>query len=802
MYKSAISYKRNTRRYSFMGLLCMFLSLSGCVSTTFLADNEYLLTKQKIKGNKSNSSEELELQFQQKGNRKILGSMPYLYAYFAGEKIYKKENVLKKIEKTKEIYAAKIKKDTLRPRKVARLEARRERKLRRLQTIYDEGNWLMRVVGEPPVILDSAQTEKTAEELRTYLFNQGFFEADVKYKITSRFRKSKITYYLTENAPHLVYQVNYITDDSRIKHLLDSSVKSAAIKPNQRYTQSGLIDERNRIDELLRSSGYFSFSRKFVNVEADTSVHDAQLGSRLVTLNFFIQNPPNGRHKPYRVTDIKVNIDNDRMGVVDTVWRYRGVLYKTNKRNFSDKVLDTKLLQHPSEWYDYSKMQNSQAQLASMDIFKFVNFNFDSTGGKLNLNVYTSRLPRYQITDELGLIVSQGAPGPFANVSFKVRNMFRNFGIFEIGGRYSQEGQLSTVLKTEDIYIATEWSANASLSFPNIVLPKVSRYLKSYSPRTRFLLGFTSVKRPEYNRDLSKATLTYTIQRDAQTQIGVSPIDISINNTTSIKDAFADWLDTLEKQGTNLKQSFNSALVTSFSAYYMYNSNQTGVRKRSKYFRLNVEWGGELSHLVSKLTNSPETDKVLGIRYFKFARASADFRFYQPFSKKSMLATRLNAGIVTPTNGSNTVPWEKFFFSGGSNSVRAWAPRRLGQGSSKNPSYQFERPGNIILEANVELRQKLFSFVETAIFADAGNVWNLTETSSDQGAQFRASRFWEQIAIGTGIGLRMDFSFLIVRFDAGTKTYDPARELNQRWVLSKWREKNQTLLNVGIGYPF
>lgn len=808
---------RSLSQYAIMVMVFLVL-FSGCVSTAFLEKDKYLLTKQVIKGNKNNSTEDLELQFQQKGNRKILGSMPYLYAYFLGKKFHNPAKIEKNILQMNIRYAGKIEKNSAHRKRVARLEARRDRKLTKLQTKLTEGNFMMRVIGEPPVILDSAQTQKTADEMGKLLFNNGYFEATVRYEVTERFGKARIKYYITENEPHKVKYVRYVTDDSRIKHLLDSTKKRGEIKVDtlKPYKQSKIVAERERIDQLMRSSGYFGFSRKYVSLKVDTLVIDSTTGNhRLVGLTYMVQNPPKGHHKPYRLNDIKVFIDSDKDFTPDTIWRYNGIQYRTNKRNFSDKVLDTKILQHPKEWYNYEKLQNSQAQMASMDIFKFVNFNFDSTAGNLNLNVFTSRLPRYQISDELGLVVSAGAPGPFANVGFKVRNVFRNFGIFEINGRYSQEGQLSAFSSDKNtIYRATEWSVNTSLLFPNIILPgHLSKYLRAYSPRTRLTLGYTSTVRPEYNRDIIKSTLTYTLQTAQHTQIGFSPINVSINRTLNISDAFKTYLEEQASKGVSLIQSFNNSIVTNMSAYYMYNTNETGVNKRSKYFRVSAEWGGELADALNKLFVKNHTDTILGLKYFKFAKINADFRFYQPITVRTMFASRINAGIAIPRgrtrNGKATIlPLEKYFFSGGSNSIRAWAPRRLGLGSytyrdsNGVPTYQFEQPGNIILEASVEIRQKLFSFVEMAIFADAGNVWALEENAGNRGAQFRVTRFWEQIALGTGLGLRMNFSFLIVRFDAGIKTYDPARPLNERWVLHKWHDENQILLNVGIGYPF
>jgi outer membrane protein assembly factor BamA len=192
------------------------------------------------------------------------------------------------------------------------------------------------------------------------------------------------------------------------------------------------------------------------------------------------------------------------------------------------------------------------------------------------------------------------------------------------------------------------------------------------------------------------------------------------------------------------------------------------------------------------------------------------------------VAYRLNGGAAYSYNSDDVLPYEKYFFAGGSNSVRAWRPRRLGQGSFKPPissnieqngyfNYQFERPGEIIIESSVELRKKLFGFIEGALFVDAGNVWTFKPLIKkdeegnivDNGNSQFTKNFFKEIGMGTGFGLRFNFSFLILRFDVGMKVYEPARDEGERFVLDKvkfWKpysyDKEPVIYNIGIGYPF
>jgi outer membrane protein assembly factor BamA len=249
--------------------------------------------------------------------------------------------------------------------------------------------------------------------------------------------------------------------------------------------------------------------------------------------------------------------------------------------------------------------------------------------------------------------------------------------------------------------------------------------------------------------------------------------------------------------------------------------------KNAVFIRAQLESGGTSLNFIS-----PSLITNQGLQYFKYLRVNFDFRRIRILSKWATLAYRVNSGVVYSYAENPTLPYEKFYFAGGSNSVRAWRPRRLGLGSlpprhTTDPvnngtfNYQFEKPGEILLEGSVELRGKLIGFIDGALFVDAGNVWNFRRPIGETGAgnsQFQINTFYKQFGIGTGFGLRFDFTFLILRFDVGIKAYDPARDPGDRFVLNRARLfgpyakrvgdneyvniKEPAIYNVGIGFPF
>jgi outer membrane protein assembly factor BamA len=253
--------------------------------------------------------------------------------------------------------------------------------------------------------------------------------------------------------------------------------------------------------------------------------------------------------------------------------------------------------------------------------------------------------------------------------------------------------------------------------------------------------------------------------------------------------------------------------------------NYGNAETDSFFLRAAAESGGTLFNFFD-----PNFISKQGLEIYKYVRLSLDYRHIKVMDKHTVLAVRFNSGVGYSYSDNKTLPYEKFFFAGGSNSVRAWRPRRLGIGTyppqlDDDPKkdglfdYKYEKPGQVLLEGSVELRKKLFGFVNGAVFVDAGNVWSFSETAPSKASpltagwtgttKFRVKDFYKQFGVGTGFGLRFDFTFLVLRLDAGIKVYDPGREEGDRFVLNRFRffkpfgtDREPVIYNVGIGYPF
>ncbi len=790
--------------------------LSGCLGSKYLKEDENLLYKQRVKVAKSIDKEELEQLYVQQPNRQfpIIPFAPYVWFYYWGLKSYdigayenKKEEISKK-------YDAKIKKYKDKESKVNRLKRRKTRKLAKIIKTIEEGNTMMRW-GEPVAVYDSSLTRATTDRFDLYLDSKGYFHSDISHKTTQSGKRVTSIFDIDTGPAYKIDTLFLQTGDSAITELINSSNKESLLKVGENYEQANLTKERERIDLLLKDNGYFDFSRQYIQFEVDT----AFLGSHQVAVKTLINKPAKrGAHNVFRVDSINFTTDANVQLIPDSlrkVVEYKGINYRYFDKKYNKKVLSRRVFIEKDCLYSKSNTFNTQRQLGNLDHFRFININYDSVGGKLIANIFTSPLSRYQWTNEIGVNVTQGYPGPFYNISFKKRNIFQGLEIFEMNGRIGIEG-VTSANNPDDVFTSIEAGVNATLTFPQFVLPisnRLKERLGQVNPKTRLLAGYTYTERPEYIRKNTNFSNTYSWQNARNTFYQVTLTDISLIESDITSEAFQNQLEELDQNGNRLINTFRPSFVTSMSANATWNFNSYGINfSNSSFLRVFLESGGTTLNFID--TRFLENE---ALEFYKFYKINVDYRKVNPINKNSTLAYRVNAGYARPYGDNQILPYEKYFFAGGSNGIRAWRPRRLGPGSyvpidsaTNTVDYSIEQTGEILFEGSIELRKNLFGFIDYAFFVDFGNTWTIREDESRPGAQFQVENFLQELAIGGGVGLRFDFSFLVLRLDAGLKVYDPARPNGKRFILQDGfydapftREATEPIIfNIGIGYPF
>ena len=784
--------------------------------TRNLEEGEYVVYDNELVGLTIADAEALQQLIEQEPNTRILGGSFGVMLYRIGNQFYDSSKVAAKRKiVVDQLNALQLdnegqSNELSYKRKVENLKI----KLESLDKILEYGNALMRT-GNPVVLLDSSLVEKSSKNMKGYLVNHGFFDAEVDFSISTQDKKASISYEVEENKPYLLDSVYTRVDNPEIQGLLSNFSSNSFIKKGQIYNQDNITEERNRLEELLKNKGYYMFSKSYINFIAyqDTA-------AKSIRIEQVIQKPTFAEsHQVYTLDSIRLRINppTDEFADRQIQTQYQGIDFSFYRDRYSAKILASRIQLQKGKPYNRIDALETQRLINSLDLFRFVNITFDTLGTSLTAAIYTQPNQKYQLTNQLGMTITEQLPGPFFSTALRNRNFFRAGELLELNFRAGLEGVASAT--GQGVYQSSEINTSLSVIFPRFLIPfspKTLQQLGKYNPNTRVQFGYLSTNRPEYNRNAIKGQLGYTwATRNNRQSFTINAADVSYIRTPYIQDEFLGILENLQNDGNNLIWSFLPSLISSFSGQTLINFNRYGdfSARKASLLRIFGESGGTTLNLTNVRRNdSPD----INYANFQWLKGQVDYRRYYPISKKQTLAYRLNFGMSRPYGVSvGILPYEKYFFAGGGTSIRAWQARRLGPGSSTpitgpggNYDYRNEQPAEMILESMFEYRRKLFSYFDMAVFLDAGNSWMIGRDDARPGADFRYDRFYKEIAVGTGIGLRMDFDFLVIRLDLATKALDPARQEGQRWILDNIRfnkplgEKGQTVFNFGIGYPF
>jgi len=698
-------------------------------------------------------------------------------------------------------------------KKVRKKVDKKDSKIEHLKEKQEFGNLLMRT-GNPVVMLDSSITSETSTQLENYLINNGFLDAEVNYEVVTKKKKAYVSYIIDEKKPYLIDSFYIRGSNEDLKFLLQQYSENNLLVPGEIYTQSNAIAERNRVELLLKNNGYYTFSKSYIeyNLYMDTVTKELDIEQVILKPSF------SNKHEAYTIDSVtfKVIPPSDEFVDRDERREFDGIDFSFYNDRYSERVLASRVFFREGDLYSREEFIESQKQLNNLDLFRFLNIGFDTLGTSLTAKIYAQPNKKYQLTNQVGLSITEQLPGPFFNTSLRNRNFFRAGEILEFNFRAGLEGVASAT--DQGVYQSREIGVSTSVIFPRFLIPLAPGALQKYgkyNPNTRVQFGYNHTNRPEYVRNGLNGLLAYNwATRNNRQQFTINFADINYVRTPRLDPEFFDLLTELAEEGNNLIWSFLPSFVSAISAQSIINFNDYGDFRgnNASLLRLFVESGGTSLNFF----DVPSNEEDIEFANFQWLKFQADWRRYYPINKKTTLAYRANFGIAQPYGISGGVlPYEKYFFAGGGTSIRAWQARRLGPGSysptvgENGPyDYRIEQPAEMIIESMFEFRRKLIGYFDLALFVDIGNSWMIGVDSARPGADFRWNRFYKELAVGTGIGLRMDFDFLVVRLDLATKAIDPTQPEGDRWVLDNisfkrpFGARGQTVLNFGIGYPF
>jgi outer membrane protein assembly factor BamA len=684
-------------------------------------------------------------------------------------------------------------------------------------------NWL-RTIGEEPVIFDEFLTNKSKQQLKSYLNNKGYYNSVVTDTVQYRKRRARILYKVKANTPYTIKQVSYICNDSNLAPIILPDTSNSLINSGDNFDLDILQEERKRIEVKLKNKGYYNFNKEYINFQADSSARNLNVALNL-NIRKAHKKTPDGvvyvEHKKFKIRKIYVFTNFDQKVAlkqkefyyddIDTTYVNGIYFISKGQDNLNKRVIHQSNFIESGDFYSLDNLDKTYKHLNSLRIFKIINIHFnevdsaseDSTDVKfLDCNIQLTKYYLQSYTVELQGTNSYGNIGAGGSFLYQHRSLF--------GGAEITDFRINGSIETIDEQswggndYTTEIGANVTVSIPKFILPifKAEKFSKKFSPKTQISGGYNFQDRIEYRRSIANLSYGYSWDGNKYLKHFVKFVELNAVNVDATP-SFKSYIDS-----TYLKSSYENHLV-SVTNYSLTFNNQDIKKSRDFYFfKMNTEFSGNVLSVASELAGSNKVDgsyEIFGIPFSQYFKVDFDFRYYDIVDKTNTIVYRLFVGAGIPYGNSTVLPFEKMYFAGGANSIRAWNVRSVGPGSYSGGSQtRFpNQSGDLKLEANLEYRFKLFWLLEGAFFIDAGNVWSL-KSDEFEGGLFRKNEFYKEFAVGSGFGTRFDFSFLIFRLDLGVKLRDPALEEGQRWIVGNrslnWQD--DFTINIGIGYPF
>lgn len=752
------------------------LLVSSCSNTKYLPEGDLLYTGGTIKVESKDMSRKQRkaMQKELKGllrpipNSKILGLRPKLYIYnLAGEP--KKEKGFR--------------------------------------------HWLRTKVGEPPVLFSQVDLDYNADVVQNFAENKGYFKAKTAADSTRSGKKAQANYTIVPGVQYKIRQVGFPQDSTTLDSIITTLSAKSFLKVGESYDLDKIKAERARIDTRLKENGYFYFNEDYLKVQVDSTI-----GNHGVDLFVKVKDEtPVRAKKVYKINDIFIypNFTNrrDTIGIDSTdVTYYKDFVIIDKKDLFKPRIFDRTMYFNKGEIYNRTTHNLSLNRLVNLGVFKFVKNEFrvvdDEEGDNLDAFYYMTPQPKKSIRVEVvGKTNSANYTGTELNVNWSNRNTFKGAELLQITAFGGIEVQVSGQNKGFNVYrVGTE----ANLIWPRFISPFSLKSSSGFMPKTKATIGYEyQVRQQLYSLSSFKGSFGYLWKENARKEHQLDITNITYVKPNNVTDLYNQQIE--DDQTNTLQKVIDQQLIFGPVYSYTYTNTMQTEKKHTIYFKTTLDVAGTVAGLVTGANISEgEPEKIFNVPFSQYIKLESEFRHYLKLSDNSQLASRIIAGYGYAYGNSRELPYIKQFFIGGTNSIRAFRARSIGPGSYLPPAdtkFLPDQSGDIKLEMNTELRAKLFSVVHGAAFVDAGNIWLRKENPEKPGAEF-SSKFLDDLAVGTGVGLRFDLSFLILRLDLAFPLRKPYLPEGERWVLDKvslgssgWRSDN-LVFNLAIGYPF
>ncbi len=837
--------------------------LISCNAVKRVGNDELLLRKNTIYLNgEKNKASRIHNQLYQEPNSRLLGFPLSLHFY----------NLAK--PQPDSAFQNWLHKNPLRRERLIKIYS--EKQVVQMGNSYVAFNQWIKRTGESPVIIDSALTKKSINRLKSWYFNNGWFNAEAEYEVKSTGKKrGEIDYRVTSNHSYKVDSIGQRIDSEVIDSLYHAYLEESMIKSGVQYRTLDYNAERDRLTNLFRNNGVYYFDQEYISFEADTVGTNYKVNTTVIVNNRQISEGDSTTRVPFKMHKIsKVNVftdytfQNRYKPVTDSAF-YKGYnIYSFDELKYKPRAIADAIFIKPGEIFKDTDRTRTYSRMSSLRVFKYPNIEYsldpaDSTNTDLVANIFLSPQPKYSLGFDFDL--SQSNIQDFGigfGGSLLVRSVFRGAENFEISGRGSigSSSDAAQGSSNDRFFNISEIGADIKLIFPRIFLPfNTDKFIPKYmAPFTTLSVGVSTQNNIGLDKQNLNGILNYrwTPSRIVSNRLDLVNIQYVRNlNTDNYFNVYRNTYNNLNEiiqsgdvvtspsylneeglliiplgaegfiesvnqsnpetsglspeqiqEVDNISERKNRLtednLIYSSNFTYLLNNKDNLYDEAFSRFRFKVETAGNFLSALSGLTGAKKNEQgvysIVGVNFSQYVKTEIDYIKHWDLGDKNIVAVRAFGGIAIPYGNSNSIPFIRSFFAGGPNDNRAWQAYDLGPGSTGGRN-EFNE-ANMKLTFNAEYRYNLFGALNAAFFIDVGNIWNVLDIVEDQAASFTSFSDLQDIAVGSGIGLRYDFNFFVLRFDVGFKSYDPSRALGERWF--KDYNFSHAVYNVGINYPF
>jgi len=670
------------------------------------------------------------------------------------------------------------------------------------------GNWLYNTLSAPPVLVSDINPELQAQKMENDLFDQGYFQARAWSRVDTSKRNARkaIVEYFAEVGPSYSYrEIEIDTALLSIDTLLQVDDFRKQIKEGDQFDVQKLTEARSGITAQFQNMGYYYFNQDLIELNADTA-----LGNNRLDLNVRPRSElPEEVLLKCRIGQIEVYLfkSSDSVTTAPAPFIYKDLLIFSQGNYLKPGVIHDALYFAPGDLYSQNAHQKSMVRLNNLGVFSYVKINYlpsvrDSLAKELDVRIELIMADQINFHLETDLVMkSTGFVGPGVTVGTTNSNVFGGAEKFQVDLKGGFEWHWGASEESQLGSFSYEFGINSSLTFPKLILPwKHSGYKDLLNKETSINLNFDILNRTEYYSMFSALTsLKYSWGKKQAIRHSYTPLYLNSVSLLETTHAF----DSIVEENIYIQKSFEEQFIFGMRYEFAYD-NTFKRRPQNMYFSMGASTSGNFLDLIAGIgkDESERPYEVINTIYSQHVKLTTDFRYYLNGFNKT-LAMRLYAGIGFPYLNSTVLPYVEQFFSGGAYSVRGFAARYVGPGSYyEEENTYIDQSGDVKLEANLEFRFGISRVTKGALFIDTGNIWLINEDENRPGSQFHFDSFYNQLAVGTGVGLRFDFNFFVLRTDMGIPIRTPYVQDDSNWLTGSGNLFSRAMFYFAIGYPF